>query len=108
MLTGSLLALLVVAPEVARAVVAVLLGYLPAGLLGLLGGTTGPLAAAAEAFRSLGGSIAATDPDRFGLVVGGVLLVAGALLAVGLYRHTVSRFERYAPSWVESAGLENP
>jgi len=92
------LAALAVAPRVARAVFAGLVGFLPAVVLGLASRSSdGALAAAGEQFRAVAAGIQAVDIGQFRLVGGGAALVAGAVVAVLLYASAVRRFERYSP-----------
>jgi hypothetical protein len=96
-LPGSLLSLLVVDPNLARSVLAGVVGFLPAALLGLLGGDAGLLAGAATWFWDVGRSVRATDLRLLRLVCGGVL-ATGGLAVVGLsYRLAAVRFDRYSP-----------
>jgi hypothetical protein len=97
-LPGSILVLLVVAPELARALVAGLFGSLPAILLGLIGGSNGMLSQAATWFNQLGQVIRATNVGQFRLVGGGILLIGGVIVAFGSYRYAIQRFERFDPS----------
>jgi ABC-2 type transport system permease protein len=94
-LPGAMLALLVVAPDVARTVLAGLLGYLPAVLLGLVGD---PFSGLTAWFGGVGAAVQATGLARVRLVAGGVLIACGALVAGGAYRYAVGRFDRYDPT----------
>ena len=97
-LPGSILVLLVVAPELARALIAGLFGSLPAIILGLVGGSSGMLSQAAAWFDQLGRIIRTTDVGQFRLVGGGILLIGGVIVAFGSYRYAIQRFERFDPS----------
>jgi hypothetical protein len=97
-LPGSILVLVVVAPELARALIAGLFGSLPATLLGLVGGSSGALSQAATWFNQLGQVIRATDVGQFRLVGGGILLIGGVVVAFGSYRYAIQRFKRFDPS----------
>lgn len=97
-LPGSILVLLVVAPELARALIAGLFGSLPAILLGLVGGSSGALSQAATWFNQLGQVIRATGVGQFRLVGGAILLIGGVIVAFGSYRYAIRRFERFDPS----------
>lgn len=94
---GSILVLLVVAPDLGRTVVAVLLGYLPAFLLNLVGGAGLP-SRGADAFQAVGDALQAMPLGHARLVVGGGLLVGGAIAAAGCYRHAIGYYERYTTS----------
>ncbi|WP_254766006.1 hypothetical protein [Salinilacihabitans rarus] len=94
---GALLALLVVAPELARAVVAGLVGYLPAIHLDLLGAAE-TLPGAVDAFRAVGDGLLATPVGRLRAGLGGGLLAGGAAAAVGCYRHAIGYFDAYVPA----------
>jgi len=97
-LPAGWVAALVVAPRAARAVLAGLVGFLPAVVFGLVGGSgDGALAAAGEQFRGVAAAIQAVELDQLRLVGGGAALVAGAVVAVLLYANAVRRFERYSP-----------
>jgi hypothetical protein len=91
---GSILVLLVVEPAPGPTVVAVLVGFLPAVLLGLVG-PAGPTGRAADAFQAVGEAIRAMPIGQARIVVGGGLLVAGIVVAVGCYRYAVGSFDRY-------------
>lgn len=97
-LPGSILVLLVVAPELARAIIAGLFGSLPAIILGLIGGSSGMLSQAAAWFDQLGQVIRETNVDQFRLIGAAILLVGGMLVAFGAYRYAIRRFERFDPS----------
>ena len=97
-LPGSILVLLVVAPELARALIAGLFGSLPAIILGLVGGSSGMLSQAAAWFDQLGRIIRTTDVGQFRLVGGGILLIGGVIVTFGSYRYAIQRFERFDPS----------
>ena len=96
---GALLTMLVIIPRIARGVLAVLFGSLPAFLLELLTDSTGDLfSTAATRFNDVGRVIRTAEIGHLQIVVGGILLISGVLVLVLLYRHAVHRFERYSPS----------
>jgi hypothetical protein len=97
-LPAAWLAALALAPRIARAVLAGLVGFLPAVVLGLASRSSdGALAATGEQFRGIAAGIQAVDLGQFRLIAGGTALVAGAVVAVLLYGSAVRRFERYSP-----------
>lgn len=95
---GALLVALLIAPAVARAILAGVFGYVPAILLELLSGSNdGVLDAAAGVFGDLGEGVQAVGIEPLQIVGGGGLLIGGVLVSVMLYRNAVRRFRRYAP-----------
>ncbi|KTG11346.1 hypothetical protein [Haloferax profundi] len=95
---AGFLALLVINPELARAVVAGVVGYLPAILLQLIAsGDGGLLISGAMWFGDLGTRVQGIDIDLFRRTAGGLLLLGGILVAVLSYQLAVRRFERYSP-----------
>lgn len=94
---GALLTMLVLIPRVARGVLAVLFGSLPAFLVGLLTDSTGGLLSAVVAwFNQVGEVIRAVGVGQLQAVAGGVLLIGGVLILALLYRHAIRQFERYS------------
>jgi len=91
-LPGGLLALLVVAPGVARALVAAVGGTLPAIALRAVGGPATPLAAV---FDGVGLTVRSMGPLELRLVLGGLLVVGGLAAAVVAYRRAIRRFDGY-------------
>jgi hypothetical protein len=96
-LPGSLLALLIVDPGLARTLLATAVGFLPGGILGLLAGDTGLLGGVATWFWSVGTAVRATDLATFRLACGGALVAGGFAVAALSYRVAVVRFDRYSP-----------
>lgn len=94
---GSLLTMLVIAPGVARLVLAGLFGSLPAFVVGLLTDSGVPLSVVVTWFSHVGRGIRALEIWQLQAVAWG-LLVGGVLLAVLLYRNAIHRFERYVLS----------
>lgn len=95
---GTLLVLLVVTPEVARLVVAGVIGYLPAVLLAVLASDDGDvIASAAMWFEGMGTQIQQVGVGTFQLTAGGFLVLCGLSCAVISYRLGVRRFEQYTP-----------
>jgi hypothetical protein len=95
---GALLVLLVLNPAIARAVVAAVVGFLPAVLLRVAaGGDGGLLLSAATWFGQLGGGVQGVGVELFRSTALGVLLLGGIVIAVTSYRLAVRRFERYSP-----------
>lgn len=94
---GSLLTMLVIAPGVARLVLAGLFGSLPAFVVELLTDSGVPLSVVATGFSHVGGWIQALEIWQLQAVAWG-LLVGGGLLTVLLYRNAIHRFERYTLS----------
>jgi ABC-2 type transport system permease protein len=99
MIPGALLTMLVIIPRIARGVLAVLFGSLPAFLLGLLPDSRGGLlSTGVEWFNHVSEVIRAVEIGQLQTVAGGMLLISGALVLVLLYRHAINRFNRYSPS----------
>jgi ABC-2 type transport system permease protein len=99
LLPGALLVALIIAPRTARAVLAGLLGSLPALLVGLLtSAESGFLATTAAWFSHVGDAIQATGIGQLRIVAGGALLLGGILVSIVLYRNAIRRFERYSPA----------
>ncbi|MCD2200978.1 hypothetical protein LPA44_13895 [Halobacterium sp. KA-4] len=97
-LPGALLAALLIAPELARVVIAGVFGFAPAFVLGLLpGSNSGLLAGAIEWFSGVGQGVQAVGLAQLQVGGGGMLLVGGGLVAFLLYRNAVHRFEGYSP-----------
>lgn len=95
---GALLALLVISPKTARAVLAGLFGFVPAFLLELLiGPDNGLLATAAAWFIDIGKQIQTVSLGKLQGIGGGVVLIGGVIIAILLYQNAIHRFERYSP-----------
>jgi ABC-2 type transport system permease protein len=95
---GGFLVALLIAPVVARAILAGIVGYVPAILLNLLSGAqSGILASIAGMFARLGDGVLAIELGLLQIAGGGLLLLASSLLSVILYRNAVQRFDRYTP-----------
>jgi hypothetical protein len=99
MIPGALLTMLVIVPRIARGVLAILFGSLPAFLIGLLTHSAGgPLSAAAVWFDHVGKVIRAVEVGQLQIVAGGMLLSSGIIVVILLYQHAVRQFERYSPA----------
>jgi len=97
-LPGALLAMLIIAPRAARAILAGVFGFVPTVLFELLSSSTGgPLATATEAFRTIGESIQAVEPGQLQFSGGAILLLGGVLCSSLLYQYAVRRFNQYVP-----------
>ncbi|MFC6727901.1 hypothetical protein ACFQDG_04515, partial [Natronoarchaeum mannanilyticum] len=95
---GALLAILVVSPAVARAILAGVFGFVPAILLELLAASNGGLLAGAdEPFRGIGRAIQAIGLEQLQIGGAAALLIGGVLVSSLLYRRAVRRFDRYTP-----------
>lgn len=93
---GTALAMLVVVPRLARGVLSVLVGALPAFVFGLAA-NGGPFAAASGWFSGVGDAVRALGVVRIQAVAGGILLVVGMVVWYSLYRHAIHRFDRFSP-----------
>jgi hypothetical protein len=95
---GTLLALLLLDPQLARALVAGVVGFLPAALLTLAAGRDGGvLADIGTWFQSLGAAIQAVGAETFQFAASGLLVVGGVVVTVVSYRLAVRRFNGYSP-----------
>ena len=95
---GTLLALLLLDPQFARALVAGVVGFLPAALLTLAAGRDGGvLADIGTWFQSLGAAIQAVGAETFQFAASGLLVVGGVVVTVVSYRLAVRRFNGYSP-----------
>ncbi|NUB89660.1 hypothetical protein HT576_01245 [Haloterrigena sp. SYSU A121-1] len=93
---GTVLAGLVLAPELTRAALAGLFGSLPAVLLELLAAATVDVVAApVDWFAALGDGVGSLDLAALRFGGSGLVLVGGLLVAVLSYRRAIGRFERY-------------
>ncbi|SDD54393.1 hypothetical protein [Natrinema hispanicum] len=100
LLPGALLAALLVAPRVARTVLAGVFGFVPTIVLELLNSSPdgiGILSTAAGAFRAVGENILAIGLDQLQIIGGGATLIGGILCSYILYQNAVHRFNRYVP-----------
>ena len=100
LLPGALLAALLVAPRVARTVLAGVFGFAPTILLEFLNSSSygiGILSTAAGAFRAVGENILAIGLDQLQIIGGGATLIGGILCSYILYQNAVHRFNRYVP-----------
>ena len=95
---GVALAMVVLVPEIARGALAVLVGTLPAFVLGLPAGSSGPLSAAAGGFSGIGDTVRALELFQFRVSAGIVLVLGGLLIGGMLYRHAIRRFDQFSPS----------
>ncbi|WP_254525576.1 hypothetical protein [Natrinema caseinilyticum] len=95
---GSLLALLVVAPQLARALLAGVFGYVPALILQLAArGNSGIMSKSAMWFGEIGTDVQALAIDQLQGSGGVLLVVVGLGIVVGSYRMAIRRFDRYSP-----------
>lgn len=93
---GTVLAGLVVTPELTRAALGGLFGVLPAVPLELLAtATVDVVAAPADWFAAIGDGIGGLDLAVLRFGGGGLVLVGGLLVAALSYRRAIGRFERY-------------
>jgi hypothetical protein len=95
---GALLAVLLLEPQLARTLVAGLVGFLPAALLQLAaGGGSGVLSDVGTWFHGIGTAIQSIGTDSFRLIAGSLLVLGAVLVAVISYRVAVRRFDSYSP-----------
>ncbi|SEP31263.1 hypothetical protein SAMN04487948_1444 [Halogranum amylolyticum] len=95
---GTLLALLLIDAQLARALVAGIVGFLPAALLILAAGRDGGvLADLGTWFQGIGTRVQAIGVERFQLGASGLLVIGGIVVAVVSYRLAVRRFDSYSP-----------
>jgi len=95
---GTLLALLLLTPQLARTLVAGTAGFLPAALLQLLAGEGGGLLSnIATWFHGIGTAVQSIEIESFRLVAGGLLIASAIVVAVLSYQLAVRRFDRYSP-----------
>jgi hypothetical protein len=95
---GSLLVLLVIDPDLVRAIAAGAVGFLPAVLVNLVAGGAGDAPVAlAMWFRDVGLAIQSVAVGSFRLAAGGLFIVGVAVVLVVAYRLSVRRFDRYSP-----------
>jgi len=95
---ATFLALLILEPQLARTLVAGIVGYLPAALLQLIfGGDGGPVLAVSTWFQSFGTAIESVAVETFRFSASGVLVLAGVIVAVVSYQAAVRRFDSYSP-----------
>lgn len=96
---GTLLAGLVVSPEMTHTALAGVSGFAPAFLLDLLASATSDVfAVPADWFIALGDWILVIDRTLFRFGGGGVVTATGTLVSVLSYRYAVRRFDRYTPA----------
>ena len=97
-LPGTLLALLLINAQLARSLVAGIVGFLPAALLTLAAGRDGGvLAEVATWFQGIGAGVQTIGVERFQLGASGLLVVGGLVVAAISYRLAVRRFDGYSP-----------
>jgi hypothetical protein len=95
---GALLAVLLLDPQLARQLVALVTGFLPAALLGLLAsGNGGVLTAAASWFQGVGTAVQSIGVESFQFGAGGILVVGAIGVSILAYRLSIRRFDRYSP-----------
>lgn len=95
---GTLLALLLLDPQLARAIVAGVVGFLPAVLLTLAAGRDGGvLADVGMWFQGIGTRVQAIEAETFQLGAGGLLVIGAVVVAAVSYRLAVRRFDSYSP-----------
>ena len=96
---ATLLALCLLNPRFARTLVAGLVGFLPAVLLQLVAGEdAGVLSDASTWFHGIGTAVQSVSGESFQIVGGGLLVVGAVVVTVLSYRLAVRRFDRYSPS----------
>ena len=95
---GMLLALLLIDARIARSVVAGLVGFLPAALFTLAGGTDGGvLSDVGRWFHGIGTGVQSVGVGTFQFAVSGLLVLGAIVVTVVSYRLAVRRFNRYSP-----------
>ena len=95
---SSLLALLVVTPQLAQTVVAALTGTVPSFLLGFIASAgIGQLTGIAVWFRTVGEAIQTTPTTTFRIAAGIILISGGTISAIVAYRSAIHRFNEYSP-----------
>jgi len=95
---GALLAILLLEPQLARTLVAGLIGFLPGALLQLAtGGGSGILSDVGTWFHGIGTAIQSTGTGSFRLTAGSLLVVGAVTVAVLAYWAAVRRFDSYSP-----------
>lgn len=95
---GAFLTLLLLDPVFARAVVAGLVGFLPAALVGLAAGSgDGALVAVGTWFRGVGTAVESVGVGSFQITAAGLFVLAAVVVAAVSYRLAVRRFDRYSP-----------
>jgi len=96
---ATLLALCLLNPRFARTLVAGLVGFLPAVLLQLVAGEdAGVLSDASTWFHGIGTAVQSVSGESFQIVGGGLLVVGAVVVTVLSYQLAVRRFDRYSPS----------
>jgi len=95
---GALLAILLLEPQLARTLIAGLIGFLPGALLQLAtGGGSGILSDVGTWFHGIGTAIQSTGTGSFRLTAGSLLVVGAVTVAVLAYWAAVRRFDSYSP-----------
>jgi hypothetical protein len=95
---GALLAVLLLEPQLARTLIAGLIGFFPAALLQLAtGGGSGILSDVGTWFHGIGTAIQSIGIDSFRLTAGGLLVVGAVTIAIISYLVAVRRFDSYSP-----------
>lgn len=94
---GSLLAILLLDPQLALSLIALVTGFLPAAVLGLLAsGNGGILSDGASWFHGVGTAVQSTGLASFRLVTVGILVVGAVGVSMLAYRLAIRRFDRYS------------
>lgn len=95
---GTLLAVLLLEPQLARTLIAGITGFLPAALLQLAtGGNSGGLSDVGTWFHGIGTAIQSIGIGSFRLTAGGLLVLGAVIVAVASYRLAIHRFDSYSP-----------
>ncbi|WP_255152890.1 hypothetical protein [Halorarius halobius] len=95
---GALLAVLLLEPQLARTLIAGLIGFLPAALLQLAtGGGSGVLSDVGAWFHGIGTAIQSIGTDSFRLTTGSLLVVGAVTVAILSYWVALRRFDSYSP-----------
>jgi hypothetical protein len=96
---ATLLTLCLLNPQFARTLVAGIVGFLPAALLQLAAREdVGTLSDASTWFHGMGTAVQSVSGEAFQLVGGGLLVVGAVVVTALSYRLAVRRFDQYSPS----------
>ncbi|WP_435073744.1 hypothetical protein [Halorubrum sp. HHNYT27] len=95
---GALLVVLLVDAQLARALVAGVLGFLPAALLTLAAGRDGGILADIGAwFQGIGTGVQSVGVESFQIAASGLLMLGAVVVTALSYRLAVRRFDQYSP-----------
>lgn len=95
---GALLAILLLEPQIARAIVAGVVGFLPAIPFQVVGSDDGGvLTDVALSFHGIGTQVQAMGIELFQFTSGSILVLGAVVVAALSYRLAILRFERYTP-----------